>query len=149
MFESISCVEAPDLGEVWITIPVSDGPLYDWIDLRPLVPREYRGLPLKELAGMYDDEGEFSEWWVLSTTDRGLAQTVDCPACIHRVLASDEDAPKTNLIADDPAGVFGWAWCPTCGYRLFIPMREHEVGIELTHGINRSSGLPVLVEVFS
>jgi hypothetical protein len=145
MFEDIEYAEVPELGEVWVSATPTSGDLYDWIDLRPHLRPEYRGLPFKNLV--FDDD--LQEVWVLST-ERGAAHPVLCRACVRRVLRSTSaDAPPmTGLVADDPAGVFGWAWCPSCSERWFIPLLAQEVGIDLSHEIDRSGPLPVLVEVF-
>jgi hypothetical protein len=60
------------------------------------------------------------------------------------------DLSGSELIADDPKGLDGWAWCPVCGATEFIPLVAQGVegyGVDLVHAIDRSGPHPILVEV--
>ena len=81
-----------------------------------------------------------------------ISEPVQCGTCLMAAMEGERspDLSGSELIADDPAGLFGWAWCPACGARWFVPTIAEVVegyGIDLVHSIDRTGPRPVLVEV--
>jgi hypothetical protein len=57
-----------------------------------------------------------------------------------------------GLIANDPAGLYGWAWCPSCEERWFIPWIAEVTqgyGVDLMFSIDTTGPRPILMEVTS
>jgi hypothetical protein len=80
------------------------------------------------------------------------ATPVHCGACLLAAMDGERspDLSGSELIADDPNGLLGFAHCRACGAMEFIPLIAQGVegyGIDLVHSIDRTGPVPVLVEV--